>query len=79
MVEVIIVIPKKKGGKWLEKILTELKRFKKRASERERTSKINAFEMKNRSGAQNIKEKLLKQIRGKSNWSCPYLYKSIKR
>lgn len=55
-----------------KKILTELKRFKKRASERERTSKINAFEMKNRSGAQNIKEKLLKQIRGKSNWSCPY-------
>jgi hypothetical protein len=56
----------------LKKILTELKRFKKRASERERTSKINAFEMKNRSGAQNIKEKLLKPIRGKSNWSCPY-------
>jgi hypothetical protein len=55
-----------------KKILTELKRFKKRASERERTSKINAFEMKNRSGAQNIKEKLLKPIRGKSNWSCPY-------
>ena len=55
-----------------KKILTELKRFKKRASERERTSKINAFEMKNRSGAQNIKEKLLKSIRGKSNWSCPY-------
>ena len=56
----------------LKKILIELKRFKKRASERERTSKINAFEMKNRSGAQNIKEKLLKPIRGKSNWSCPY-------
>ncbi len=56
----------------LKKILLELKRFKKRASERERTSKINAFEMKNRSGAQNIKEKLLKPIRGKSNWSCPY-------
>ena len=56
----------------LKKILIELKRFKKRASERERTSKINAFEMKNRSGSQNIKEKLLKPIRGKSNWVCPY-------
>ena len=56
----------------LKKILIELKRFKKRASERERTSKINAFEMKNRSGSQIIKEKLLKPIRGKSNWSCPY-------
>ena len=55
-----------------KKVLIEFKRFKKRASERERTSKINAFEMKNRSGAQNIKEKLLKSIRGKSNWSCPY-------
>jgi 5-methylcytosine-specific restriction endonuclease McrA len=55
-----------------KKVLIEFKRFKKRASERERTSKINAFEMKNRSGAQNIKEKLLKPIRGKSNWSCPY-------
>ena len=28
--------------------------------------------MKNRSGSQIIKEKLLKPIRGKSNWSCPY-------
>ena len=55
-----------------KKVLIEFKRFKKRASERERTSKINAFEMKNRSGAQNIKEKLLKPIRGKSDWSCPY-------
>ena len=55
-----------------KKVLIEFKRFKKRASERERTSKINAFEKKNRSGSQNIKEKLLKSTRGKSNWSCPY-------
>ena len=56
----------------LKKILFEFKRFKKRASERERTAKINAFEKKNRSGAQNIKEKLLKAVRIKSKWACPY-------
>jgi len=56
----------------LKKILFEFKRFKKRASERERTAKINAFEKKNRSGAQNIKDKLLKSVRIKSKWACPY-------
>jgi 5-methylcytosine-specific restriction endonuclease McrA len=56
----------------LKKILFEFKRFKKRASERERTAKINAFEKKNRSGAQNIKDKLLKAVRVKSKWTCPY-------
>jgi 5-methylcytosine-specific restriction endonuclease McrA len=56
----------------LKKIIVEFKRLKKRASERERTAKINAFEMKNRSGAQNIKDKLLKAIRTKSKWDCPY-------
>ena len=56
----------------LKKTLFEFKRFKKRANERERTAKINAFEKKNRSGAQNIKDKLLKSVRVKSKWSCPY-------
>lgn len=56
----------------LKKILFEFKRLKKRASDRERTAKINAFEKKNRSGSQNIKDKLLKAVRVKSNWSCPY-------
>jgi hypothetical protein len=56
----------------LKKILFEFKRFKKRASDRERTAKINAFENKNRSGAQNIKDKLLKTIMVKSKWTCPY-------
>ena len=56
----------------LKKIIFEFKRFKKRASERERTAKINAFENKNRSGAQNIKDKLLKAVRIKSKWTCPY-------
>lgn len=56
----------------LKKILFEFKRFKKRANERERTAKINAFESKTRSGAQNIKDKLLKAVRIKSKWSCPY-------
>lgn len=56
----------------LKKILFEFKRFKKRANERERTAKINAFESKARSGAQNIKEKLLKAVRIKSKWLCPY-------
>jgi len=59
----------------LKKILFEFKRFKKRASERERTAKINAFESKTRSGAQNIKDKLLKAVRIKSKWSCPYCSK----
>ena len=56
----------------LKKILFEFKRFKKRASDRERTAKINAFESKTRSGAQNIKEKLIKAVRIKSDWACPY-------
>ena len=54
----------------------EFKRFKKRANERERTAKINAFESKTRSGAQNIKDKLLKAVRVKSKWSCPYCSKT---
>ena len=60
----------------LKKILFEFKRFKKRASERERTAKINAFESKTRSGAQNIKDKLLKAVRIKSKWTCPYCSKA---
>ena len=60
----------------LKKILFEFKRFKKRANERERTAKINAFESKTRSGAQNIKDKLLKAVRVKSKWSCPYCSKA---
>ena len=56
----------------LKKTIFEFKRFKKRASERERTAKINAFENKNRSGSQNIKEKLFKAVRVKSKWTCPY-------
>lgn len=60
----------------LKKILFEFKRFKKRANERERTAKINAFESKTRSGAQNIKDKLLKAVRIKSKWSCPYCSKT---
>ena len=60
----------------LKKTLFEMKRFKKRASERERTAKINAFESKTRSGAQNIKDKLLKAVRIKSKWSCPYCSKA---
>jgi hypothetical protein len=60
----------------LKKILFEFKRFKKRANERERTAKINAFESKTRSGAQNIKDKLLKAVRIKSKWLCPYCSKA---
>jgi len=60
----------------LKKILFEFKRFKKRANERERTAKINAFESKTRSGAQNIKDKLLKAVRIKSKWTCPYCLKA---
>ena len=60
----------------LKKILFAFKRFKKRASDRERTAKINAFENKNRSGSQNIKEKLLKAVRVKSKWTCPYCINS---
>ena len=60
----------------LKKILSEFKRFKKRSNERERTAKINAYERKNRSGAQNVKNKLLQAIRVKSKWSCPYCNKA---
>ena len=59
-----------------KKLLEDFKSLKRNAKEKERTAKINAFESKTRSGAQNIKDKLLNAVRVKSKWSCPYCSKA---
>lgn len=46
--------------------------IKKRTRERERSAKIAAFDNKARTGAQTVKEDLLKIIKDKSRWKCPY-------
>jgi 5-methylcytosine-specific restriction endonuclease McrA len=58
-----------------KKTLEGFKYLKRKANERERTAKINAFESKNRSGAQLIKEKLLKLVKSKDDWVCIYCLK----
>ena len=58
-----------------KKTLQGFKHLKRKANERERTAKINAFESKNRSGAQLIKEKLLKSLKSKYDWKCIYCSK----
>jgi len=55
-----------------KKAIEKIQLMKKRANERERTAKINAFEKKNRSGAKSIKDKLLQLAKSKKNWSCCY-------
>jgi 5-methylcytosine-specific restriction endonuclease McrA len=46
--------------------------IKKRTRERERSAKIAAFDNKARSGSQIVKDDLLKSIKNKSKWKCPY-------
>ncbi len=46
--------------------------IKKRTRERERSAKIAAFDNKARTGSQIVKDDLLKSIRNKSKWKCPY-------
>ena len=58
-----------------KKTLQGFKHLKRKANERERTAKINAFESKNRSGAQLIKEKLVKSLKSKYDWKCIYCSK----
>jgi 5-methylcytosine-specific restriction endonuclease McrA len=58
-----------------KKTLEGFKYLKRKANERERTAKINAFESKNRSGAQLIKEKLLKLVKSENDWQCIYCLK----
>ena len=58
-----------------KKTLEGFKYLKRKANERERTAKINAFESKNRSGAQLIKDKLLKLVKSKDDWVCIYCLK----
>jgi len=55
----------------LEKQFVEIKR---RAKERERSAKIAAFDNRARSGSQTVKTDLLKSIKNKRNWKCPYCY-----
>jgi 5-methylcytosine-specific restriction endonuclease McrA len=55
-----------------KKALQKLEPMKRNAKEKERTAKINAFERKNRSGAQLIKDKLLKLVKFKDGWVCCY-------
>lgn len=58
-----------------KKTLQGFKYLKRKANEKERTAKINAFESKNRSGAQLIKDKLLKLVKSKDDWQCIYCLK----
>ena len=58
-----------------KKTLQGFKYLKRKANERERTAKINAFESKNRSGTQLIKEKLLKLVNSENDWQCIYCLK----
>jgi 5-methylcytosine-specific restriction endonuclease McrA len=58
-----------------KKTLQGFKYLKRKANERERTAKINAFESKNRSGTQLIKEKLLKLVKSEDDWQCVYCLK----
>tara|TARA_Y200000002_G_C22613607_1_gene634967 strand:- start:116 stop:1222 length:1107 start_codon:yes stop_codon:yes gene_type:complete len=58
--------------KWIKEPLIKAKR---RAKERERTSKISAFNKKSRTGALTIRGDLLKNVNSKS-WKCPYCHKS---
>ena len=58
-----------------KKTLQGFKYLKRKANERERTAKINAFESKNRSGTQLIKEKLLKLVKSENDWQCIYCLK----
>ena len=46
--------------------------IKKRTKERERSAKIAAFDDKARTGSQTVKVDLLKSIKNKSKWKCPY-------
>lgn len=46
--------------------------IKKRTRERERSAKIAAFNNKARTGSQTVKDDLLKSIKNKSKWKCPY-------
>lgn len=46
--------------------------IKKRTRERERSAKIAAFDNKARTGSQTVKDDLLKYIKNKSKWKCPY-------
>ena len=46
--------------------------IKKRTKERERSAKIAAFDNKARTGSQIVKDDLLKSIRNKIGWKCPY-------
>lgn len=55
----------------LEKQFVEIKR---RAKERERSAKIAAFDNRARSGSQTVKTDLLKSIKNKKSWRCPYCY-----
>ena len=48
--------------------------IKRRAKERERSAKIAAFDNRARSGSQTVKTDLLKSIKNKRNWKCPYCY-----
>ena len=58
-----------------KKTLEGFKYLKRKANERERTAKINAFESKNRSGTQLIKDKLLKLVKPEDDLQCVYCLK----
>lgn len=64
----------------LKDIKSKFEKIKQRAKERERSAKIAAYDSRARSGSQTVKKDLLKGIRNRHNWKCPYCdeKKSIK-
>jgi 5-methylcytosine-specific restriction endonuclease McrA len=65
-------VSKKENLKIPEAIKFILPNIKKRVKERERSAKIAAFDNKARSGSQVVKDELLRYIKNKSKWKCPY-------
>ena len=59
---------------FVNEIIPYFEQIKQRAKERERSAKIAAFDNRARSGSQTVKQDLLKGMRNKSNWKCPYCY-----
>lgn len=64
----------KKETDTLLKLKEQFVEIKRRAKERERSAKIAAFDNRARSGSQTVKSDLLKSIKNKRNWKCPYCY-----
>jgi len=60
----------------LKKLIIDFKNLKRNANEKEKSAKIAALESEKRIGAQTVKEKLIKSVKTKDYWDCPYCEKN---